>query len=262
MSGLFFGHLGESIDKAEQRVLKQDLRTRASVSALKVQADGKRLAFQEKWAAKAAIGAGALGVVAAGLTTWLVMRKKPGTSHASSATEHEDKPRRKGFPSSGMINLAFTLLGPVLYPMIAPVLARAGGIGSFVGSALGIPAMKHDELQTAESVDLSKYAGLWYEIARLPTSHEDKCASDVTALYVLDNEGFAVTNRCLREDGTEVEADGRARRVPGATSSKLEVTFAPTYLRFLPFVWADYWVLHVDEGYQTAVVGTVDRDHL
>jgi apolipoprotein D and lipocalin family protein len=146
--------------------------------------------------------------------------------------------------------------------MIAPVLARAGGLGAFVGSALGIPAIKHDELQTAESVDLSKYAGLWYEIARLPTSHEDKCATDVTALYVLDEDGFAVTNRCLREDGTEVEAAGRARRVPGATSSKLEVTFAPTYLRFLPFVWADYWVLHVDEGYQTAVVGTVDRDHL
>jgi hypothetical protein len=98
MSGLFLGHLGDSIDKAEQRVLKQDLRTRASVAAFKVQADGKRLAFQEKWAGKAAIGAGVFGVAAAGLTTWALMRKKAAPSYAS-APEHHDKPKRKGFPA-------------------------------------------------------------------------------------------------------------------------------------------------------------------
>ncbi|MDB6000273.1 MAG: hypothetical protein JWP52_1972 [Rhizobacter sp.] len=265
MSGLFFGPLEEAIDKAEARVEQQDLRTRASLAALHVQADGKRKAFVEKWASKAAIGAAVAGLGAAALTTWLVWRSKHkghAHGHAASADASTATPRRKRFPSSGTINLAFTLLGPVLYPLISPLLARAGGLGAFVGSALGIPAMKYDELQTAETVDLARYAGLWHEVARLPTQHEDKCATDATALYVLDDDGYAVTHRCLREDGSEVVAEGRGRRIASAVSSKLEVTFAPAYLRMLPFVWADYWILHVDDDYQIAVVGTVDRDHL
>jgi apolipoprotein D and lipocalin family protein len=42
----------------------------------------------------------------------------------------------------------------------------------------------------------------------------------------------------------------------------LEVRFAPNWLSWLPFVWADYWVIDLDPGYTWAVVGEPDRDYL
>jgi apolipoprotein D and lipocalin family protein len=42
----------------------------------------------------------------------------------------------------------------------------------------------------------------------------------------------------------------------------LKVRFAPAFLTWLPFVWADYWVLALDPAYRHAAVGTPDRDYL
>jgi apolipoprotein D and lipocalin family protein len=42
----------------------------------------------------------------------------------------------------------------------------------------------------------------------------------------------------------------------------LKVRFAPGFLTWLPFVWADYWVLSLDDAYTVAAVGTPDRDYL
>jgi len=50
--------------------------------------------------------------------------------------------------------------------------------------------------------------------------------------------------------------------VPGSHGARLEITFAPLWLRWLPWVWADYWILYVDDDYRSAVVGTPDQRHL
>ena len=55
--------------------------------------------------------------------------------------------------------------------------------------------------------------------------------------------------------------DGIARR-SGERAAELEVRFAPAWLSFLPFVWADYWVIALDRDYQWAIVGEPDRDYL
>lgn len=93
-----------------------------------------------------------------------------------------------------------------------------------------------------------KYAGTWYEVARFPVPFEAGCAG-VTAEYgVLPDGGLSVTNTCRNLDGTvRSTIEGRADIVgPG----RLKVA-----LGGVPFA-ADYWVLWVDEGYRTAVVGT------
>ena len=112
-----------------------------------------------------------------------------------------------------------------------------------------------EQLTTVESVDLKRYAGTWYEQARLPMFFQRNCARNTTATYSIKADGdIAVRNRCETKDGKAIVAVGTARTVRGS-SAKLEVRFAPDALAFLPFVWADYWVIELDPQYQWAVVG-------
>ncbi|WBQ12498.1 lipocalin family protein [Hyphomonadaceae bacterium BL14] len=105
-------------------------------------------------------------------------------------------------------------------------------------------------LTTVTQVDLERYLGRWYEIARYDSRFERGC-DGVTADYAMREDGLlSVVNTCYRDglDGRAEEARGRARIIPGSGNAKLEVSF------FGPF-WGDYWVIELDQaGYQWAVV--------
>ncbi len=118
-------------------------------------------------------------------------------------------------------------------------------------------------LRLVEHVDFERYAGTWFEIARLPFKYQEKCASDVTATYQPRPDGrITVTNRCLEANGRMQEAEGVARRVNGRPSSVLKVRFAPAFLSFLPMVWGDYQVIALGADYDHVMVGTPDRKYL
>ena len=111
-------------------------------------------------------------------------------------------------------------------------------------------------------LDISRYAGQWYEIAHLPNSFQAKCASNITAAYTLrDDAHIDVRNACRTADGGTRAAEGLARPVEGYPG-RLEVRFVPDWLSWVPFVWADYWVIDLDPGYTWAVVGEPDREYL
>ncbi len=113
-------------------------------------------------------------------------------------------------------------------------------------------------LTTVQSVDLNRYQGRWFEIARYPNSFEREC-EDVTADYDARPDGLvSVRNTCQRGDSTNV-AEGRARVVPGSNNAKLRVSFAPAWV---PFAEGDYWIFFVGEGYQTALVGAPSGQYL
>ncbi|WP_109512117.1 lipocalin family protein [Pseudomonas ovata] len=117
--------------------------------------------------------------------------------------------------------------------------------------------------KTAGDVDLARYQGTWYELARLPLYFQRDCAQS-EAHYALKDDGtVAVTNRCRTLDGEWQEAKGTATaQVPGKTD-KLWVVFDNWFSRLLPWVAkGDYWVLYVDEHYKTAVVGNPNRKYL
>jgi apolipoprotein D and lipocalin family protein len=119
-----------------------------------------------------------------------------------------------------------------------------------------------DGLPTVPQVELPRYLGTWYEIARKPMRHEDAGASDVTATYEAGADGAVrVVNSCIGEDGEVETAVGQARPVD-ATNAKLEVTFLPRGLRWIPFAKGDYWILRLDEAYTTALVGEPGRKYL
>lgn len=117
-------------------------------------------------------------------------------------------------------------------------------------------------VRTVNSVDLDRYLGDWFEIARFENRFQKRCVGDVRASYVRRSDGrLAVANRCRTATG-EIVANGVARVVDSRTSAKLKVRFAPAALSFLPFVWGDYWILGLADDYSWAVVGSPDRDYL
>ncbi|MBA3768705.1 MAG: lipocalin family protein, partial [Acidobacteria bacterium] len=77
-----------------------------------------------------------------------------------------------------------------------------------------VKAEKKDKkpLQVLPSIDLSRYSGLWYEIARLPNRFENKCVGDVTAKYAVQSESnLRVINQCRQKNGKLTKAIGEAR---------------------------------------------------
>lgn len=136
----------------------------------------------------------------------------------------------------------------------------------FVFAAAGIaqsPA-KDAKLTTVDSVDLTKYQGKWYEIARYPNRFQEKCLGDTTATYTIKKEGIVeVINECRTKDGKTDRAKGKAKVVDKDTNAKLKVRFAPAWLSFISAVWGDYWVIDLEkENYSYAVVGDPSREYL
>jgi apolipoprotein D and lipocalin family protein len=119
-------------------------------------------------------------------------------------------------------------------------------------------------VQVVPAVDLTRYTGTWYEIARFPNRFQEFCAGDVVATYTLLDDGeIRVVNSCRDTDGVVKEAEGRARRQDAdGPDTKLEVRFAPAFLSFLPFVWGDYWIIDLAADYSYAVIGGPDREYL
>ena len=115
----------------------------------------------------------------------------------------------------------------------------------------------HSTLATVSEVDLKRYMGTWYEIARLPNSFQKKCSGNVSASYAsIDSDTIEVTNRCKKVSGGCAESKGRARKaVSNGPNSKLKVTFAPSWLSWLGFVWGNYWILELAPDYSYSVVG-------
>jgi apolipoprotein D and lipocalin family protein len=117
-------------------------------------------------------------------------------------------------------------------------------------------------VRTVDEVDLDRYAGEWFEVARYPNRFQRHCTGDVRAIYARRADGrIDVINRCATSSGMD-EARGVAKVVDRATRAKLKVRFAPAVLSVLPFVWGDYWILGLASDYSWAVVGSPDRKYL
>lgn len=147
---------------------------------------------------------------------------------------------------------------------------RAGlAAGVATGFAVALVAAaaaraKRETPRTVPHVDLRRYAGRWFEIARLPNRFQQQCDRDVAVQYTLRPDGrVAVENQCVREDGTIDRATAVAKlAVRDGSNAKLKVRFAPAPLGFLPFVWGDYWILDLAPDYSWAIVGGPSREFL
>ena len=131
-------------------------------------------------------------------------------------------------------------------------------------SSLALTAVANEgDLRTIPALDVPRYMGTWYEIAKYPNRFQKKCVKDTRAVYeLLANGTVKVTNRCTTESGEVDVALGSARQVGEARSPKLEVRFAPEWLSFIPWVWGNYWVIDLDPEYQLVAVSEPKLEYL
>lgn len=117
-----------------------------------------------------------------------------------------------------------------------------------------------NEPQVVKKVDLERYAGIWYEIAKIPNRFQKHCKSGTTAQYKLRDDGkIEVINSCVDEDGEKDDAEGIARVVDNSTNAKLEVSFVSIF--GIHLFWGDYWIIGLDSNYEYALVGTPKRKY-
>lgn len=115
---------------------------------------------------------------------------------------------------------------------------------------------------TIAALDVPRYMGTWYEIAKFPNRFQAKCIANTRAQYLAQTDGSVqVLNSCTTADGT-IDALGLAKQVGATNSPKLQVRFAPAWLSWLPQVWGDYWVIDLDADYQLAAVSDAKREYL
>lgn len=116
---------------------------------------------------------------------------------------------------------------------------------------------------TAGALDLARYQGTWYELARLPASFEQRCVLAEAHYRLLASGELAVDNRCRTAAGQWLEASGLARPLKRGHSDRLRLTFNKVFGHEFPVLaGGDYWVLHIDPDYRLALVGSPDREFL
>ncbi len=110
---------------------------------------------------------------------------------------------------------------------------------------------------TVKEVDLKRYMGNWYEIARFNHWFE-RGLEAVTAVYILKENGRIAVRNCGHKGGVSGKLKctyGKAKLPDPAQPGKLKVTF------FL-FFYSDYYILELDENYQWALVGSSSVNYL
>jgi lipocalin len=108
-----------------------------------------------------------------------------------------------------------------------------------------------------KDLDIEKYLGTWYELARYDHSFERGLVG-VTATYSMRQDGkIKVVNAGYRDSltGEKSEAIGKAKIPDPKVPSKLKVSF------FWIF-YADYYVLELDDNYQWAIIGSKSDSYL
>ncbi len=117
-------------------------------------------------------------------------------------------------------------------------------------------------LPTVPRVDIERYAGRWYELARLPVRFQ-RADTVSTADYTVRPDGkVGVENTSWLQGEVRSRIRGTAAPVDGSEGARLRVKFGGL-LRLIPTPKeGNYWVLDLQPDYSMALVGTPDRKML
>lgn len=112
-------------------------------------------------------------------------------------------------------------------------------------------------LEVVSYVDLKRYIGTWYEIARFPHRFQEGCVGSMATYTLLEKGKIGVLNQCYKGslNGEISSVQGKAWVTDTKTNAKLKVRF------FWPFT-GDYWIIDLGESYDYAVVGHPNRNYL
>lgn len=128
--------------------------------------------------------------------------------------------------------------------------AAVGGVFAYA-RATRPPVINAKAPEPAKSVDLKRYLGKWFELARHENRFE-KGMDAVTAEYAAGSDGKILITNSGCQGGPKGERSfvkGKAIVADEATNAKLKVSF------FGPFYTGDYWVLDHGDAYEWSIVG-------
>ena len=225
--------LDTRISRVEQRLTAREQQLRAQVQGLGARSRqvGASRALLLKLAGAGLAGAGLVWALRRGgrLSVSPALRA-PVAPAAAPAAE----------PAADGLAAAATELGLAL-PLVQQLVAgRTTSAGASPGDRRAPAPVAH--------LDLARYAGTRHEQARLPQPFGAFCAGQPRAISTPRVGLLGARNACRSADGRLRATAGVARVAPGSGGGRLEVTCMPAWLRWLPLVWADLWMLHVDNN--------------
>lgn len=135
---------------------------------------------------------------------------------------------------------------------IAGALAAAAAL--VVAMATATPPVR-----SVDKLEFARYAGTWFEVARLPDRRRARCHHDVTTTYRLQTDGsMHVVDRCVDDNERVNVSVGRAS-ILGGDPARLRLSYVPPWLSWWPGTHAEQWVVLLDEDYRYAVLSDPSR---
>lgn len=135
--------------------------------------------------------------------------------------------------------------------------------GSIILGSQSLGEALADVPEATPPVDLERYLGKWYEIARFPMWFQRGCVHSWATYSLASPDSVEVFNECLTDSGKRKTARGVARVVDKVNRSKLEVVFDNWFSRLFPSLTkGKYWIFYIDPEYQLAIVGDPARKYL
>jgi apolipoprotein D and lipocalin family protein len=150
------------------------------------------------------------------------------------------------------MNLSTPAIGLRAICLIPITLLLLNGIG-----CVNMSKQTSPPLSVVPYVDINRYTGIWYEIARYPHSFQEGCVGSKATYTLRDDGKISILNECYEEtfNGKIRSAKGKAWVVDKGTNAKLKVSF------FWPFA-GDYWIVDLGKNYEYAVIGHPKRKYL
>ncbi len=120
-----------------------------------------------------------------------------------------------------------------------------------------------EELQAVNQVDLQRYVGTWFEIARFPQRFQENCDQAEANYKIGDSGQVIVENKCIdTKDGSARNVQGIADVVDNKSNAKLKVSFVPVWMRWTGIGRGDYWIIDLAPDYSYAVVSEPQKQYL
>lgn len=201
---------------------------------------------------------GALLGVAALLSLW----RRPSRLPAAAAGSARPSGLPVEIPWVRMLGLAWPMLPERWRNRVSPATAS-----SLV--TLGLPLVERllgtrraQPLVTVADVDLMRLAGRWFLVGELPGPLQaDVLQPPEVGLLPRDDGQLDLLQRRIDASGTH-GSEARLQPVPGSQGARLRLSRWPEALQWLDWAWTEQAVLHVDEAYDEALIGSPERDSL
>jgi len=252
------GDLDARIRAVEARLIEREERLGLRLAALGTRV---RRAVEPRRLLQPLLGA-LLGI--AGL--WWLLRSGSPRPREREPRERVAAPAAAGhaMPWAHVVAFVWPLLPARWRARVSPGVASAAvSIGLPLLEAWLVRPAKTPPLPTMPAVDLARYAGTWFEIARLPVRFESAREGQPSATYTWrGRDSMDVLEQFPAADGSQRSAHGVAQALPDSGGAKLQVNLLPAWLRRLPFGWGEQWILYVDPDYTVALVGNPSRERL